>query len=991
MTTPTTRDAAEALAAVAAAASSQNLSPSQAAQAAREAANSWKNQDAENVDAPIRFVSLEKVKEEIQEESPLLNQLKEGKNNSLLEFMLLLQNFRLQESPETDHTVEAAQKVIQTARILEAAYQGLLDLLPPDSSNPKLIRDLLPPCIGKKGDATQTFFEACKESVAATEIEPREENIAREEKITQTKESERDEAESKNMTSKSMFNVFRRKSNSLLRKKKKEDYGNEESAPLQLPPCRPLLPGEYNVVIEKDMLGLTVENVLERTIVRTVLPGGPAKKAGARVGSLIVQVGNVDTRNLTHFETIDELRQSQRPLQLILRQVSDGALRSAREEMGRLIRGAGFGNITEENAEAAGRPLVGNDMRIESYTRLVRRLMASPSKLKKDEDLVKPCEKLVWILTLYLVGMETEAYKIGNGQITPGNIPGSPSHCKKDYEDAAQSVARVLLDFATKRINSSAAKQKSKKKENKKNFAAPPPPPPHVSGRNRGRPSSKPGLMGSSSMIHDKPLLQIGDVLQRVRGFLADTSAPPAALVRGEVISFLCDVLDADTEMEMAAEENESAASGTNVASTDDLGSAGSLLKLIVLNCPGMKSPGCEQLSGDPRIDSDLQKELKQRFGSSDSFSHKDLHSLHAGNRFLAIVHRLAASKSTSARKTACSLGPVLWGHLDFPHQLQLRGVITRALHDVDIIVRKTTATVLHELAELVFDSRCVPWLVLMCERAMTDPEPQLRSAAMTLTWHLAEHLPNAFGGDASKGSRYLQRLPSRDDPIFADVYLLQCKLLPVSTRLAEDRSPSVRVAVAAQCDRLCDSLGDHWSSVVIDVLLALLSDSDERVRCEAVLCVPRLARVVLISKVPGTISSSEISVLEALIPASLRLHKDGSGSVRVSLAEAAGSLLTLMVDVQHQVMFPRSPTEDPVRNDGDNGKNYKAIVDEKLIPLVQALLNDKDPEVTSAALRALTNTSRPRKANRGKLLSVASDDEIFTLIVSVTDKCPRR
>ena len=32
-----------------------------------------------------------------------------------------------------------------------------------------------------------------------------------------------------------------------------------------------------------------------------------------------------------------ELRQSQRPLQLVLRQISDDALRSAREEMGRLI------------------------------------------------------------------------------------------------------------------------------------------------------------------------------------------------------------------------------------------------------------------------------------------------------------------------------------------------------------------------------------------------------------------------------------------------------------------------------------------------------------------------------------------------------------------------------------------------------------------------------------------------------------------------------
>jgi hypothetical protein len=118
----------------------------------------------------------------------------------------------------------------------------------------------------------------------------------------------------------------------------------------------------------------------------------------------------------------------------------------------------------------------------------------------------------------------------------------------------------------------------------------------------------------------------------------------------------------------------------------------GGLLKLIVLKCSMMRSFSCYQL------------------GHSE-----DNHKSHAGNRFLAVVHRLAASRSTSARVTACSLGPVLWGHLDFPHQLQLRGVITRALHDVEVIVRKSTATVLHEIAELVFDSRAVPWLVLMC------------------------------------------------------------------------------------------------------------------------------------------------------------------------------------------------------------------------------------------------------------------------------------
>ena len=39
---------------------------------------------------------------------------------------------------------------------------------------------------------------------------------------------------------------------------------------------------------------------------------------------------------------------------------------------------------------------------------------------------------------------------------------------------------------------------------------------------------------------------------------------------------------------------------------------------------------------------------------------------------------------------------------------------MTRSLHDVDVNVRRSTAAVLHETAELVFDPRSVPWLVLV-------------------------------------------------------------------------------------------------------------------------------------------------------------------------------------------------------------------------------------------------------------------------------------
>jgi hypothetical protein len=287
---------------------------------------------------------------------------------------------------------------------------------------------------------------------------------------------------------------------------------------------------------------------------------------------------------------------------------------------------------------------------------------------------------------------------------------------------------------------------------------------------------------------------------------------------------------------------------------------------------------------------------------------------------------------------------------------------------------------VLHEIAELVFDVRSVPWLVLMCERAMTDPEPQLRSAAMTLTWHLAEHLPNAFLGDARQGSRYLRRLPNRDDPLFADVYLLQCKLLPVATRLAEDRSPSVRLAVAAQCDRLCDALGHHWSSVIIDVLLGLLSDTDERVRCEAVACVPRLSEIVLQSTSTTASSASEVSILEALLPAATKLQKDMCASVRVALATSAGELLTLLVAMARNSALQPGIEEqhhDERKSDPETSKKYKLQVDDRLIPMVQALLNDTDPEVTSAALRAVSNATRSSVLHsRPRHMSIASNDD---------------
>ncbi|KAL7454108.1 hypothetical protein ACHAWC_005735 [Mediolabrus comicus] len=776
---------------------------------------------------------------------------------------------------------------------------------------------------------------------------------------------------------------------------------------------------DYEVTIDQEMLGLTVENVLERTIIRTLLPNGAAIHAGAKIGSLIAKVGNVDTSNLTHFETIDELRQSQRPLKLTLRYISSDILRCAREEMGRLIRGrngpssssmtlgveegmmieggGGMNNSTTEqsldesfdsilrdrwsssssgggNSRSGGSPA---SMLLSSSSAAA----AAPAVMTRAEMIHHAGKDLIRILALLVVGMEKELLASVNEEDDVDDDTEQLSHpvastkqnlSSKELIEAIEITSKILLEYARGHPEVAEGRRGNVGGVGRLQGSSFYPVPP-------GRVQSKKQKGKAKKAAEESPLLRIGDALQRTRFFLVETSSITATALRWEIIDYLCTVLDLDTEQELSEKEAASATGGGEASPTNDLGSAGSILKLIVLNCSNSEDTINHSSLGD---DSSL---------SCDDQSTRSGHTSHAGNAFISVVHRLAASKSTSARITACSLGPVLWSHLDFPRQLQLRGVITRALHDVEVVVRKSTAAVLHEIAELVFDRRSVPWLVLMCERSMTDPEPQLRAAAMTLTWHLAEHLPNAFLGDANKGSLSIRRLPPRTDPTFMDVYLLQCKLLPVASNLAEDRIASVRLSVAAQCDRLVDAMGEHWFNIIIDLLQALLSDSDERVRSEATLCMPRFTEAVIL----GTDEDQESPVVESLMPLALKLQKDPSPFVRSSLATAAGELLIFLVGLGGSASYdapgsplrrslssgappsPRSPRRDA--DEAVGYKRYKKHVDDTFIPILQNLLQDPDPEVTTASLRAVTNASRSSRHESSASVPSCSHNKIDT------------
>lgn len=136
------------------------------------------------------------------------------------------------------------------------------------------------------------------------------------------------------------------------------------------------------------------------------------------------------------------------------------------------------------------------------------------------------------------------------------------------------------------------------------------------------------------------------------------------------------------------------------------------------------------------------------------------------------------------------------------------------------------------------------------------------------------------------------------------------------------------------------------------------------------------------------------INVLESLLPVASKLLKDRSTDVRVSLAAASGELLTLLVglpileetspggsDPQSQSMTTVD-SENSDRGDHSAGKGHKKHIDDALIPLLQTLLHDPEPEVTSAALRAVTNASRGngREIGGGSRRNLGREDDSLSL-----------
>ena len=124
----------------------------------------------------------------------------------------------------------------------------------------------------------------------------------------------------------------------------------------------------------------------------------------------------------------------------------------------------------------------------------------------------------------------------------------------------------------------------------------------------------------------------------------------------------------------------------------------------------------------------------------------------------------------------------------------------------------------------------------------------------------------------------------------------------------------------------------------------------------------PRLVESV----VTGSTSEDgrNAAVLESLLPSAIKMQRDASPTVRSSLATATGELLVFLAGLGGDGGGnvdgpPPSPgrgggvASSPSLPDNDGSVARGKHVDDTLIPILQKLLQDSDPGVTTASLRA--------------------------------------
>jgi len=572
---------------------------------------------------------------------------------------------------------------------------------------------------------------------------------------------------------------------------------------------------DIEVMIESMEIGITVENVLERTVVHLVKEGSTARAKGVKAGDLLLEVHGNSTASLSHYETVEALKRAPRPGRLRFRPLPRALLEKMRHRMHRLIVAQDTppspSPPSAMGAIASDRPLPNLPAAapVVELARLGRRALDLGTSAVTEWA----ARCVVDVLRAYVVALCC-SLEDGKGDVNQNAVEEidstTPFLSPRVLSAKSRSQLRVMIATLCAFEQKVVAQYTSMAQPGTID-------------------DEKSAFLGVSSVMvpvmvpHKSRSKAIGDLVNMLVG-LGPTSqgldweAPELEPLTPILVNVMCVLLEADVDLTL---ENKIPVDGP--ASREE---EWPLLRFSLDDEPTLKDGGasaalvCLVRATAKRIDAESLRDMK-----------KDRHSR---RRMIAasgvpIATRLARARTQMARVAACRLSLELYWHSAPPSRLMVRGIITRALaQSLEPALRLTAVTVLQRLAQRMarWD---LEWIVLLCDTAVSDRDTMVRRGGFEFCLRVLHRLPYLFPSTNKNAE---------------ELHLQRCKLVAVLKRLVDDQDASVRHAVAAHCCSLCCLLGggkfgDQWSTWVVDTLHNFLRDPDMAVRSAALDDVP--------------------------------------------------------------------------------------------------------------------------------------------------------
>jgi len=659
---------------------------------------------------------------------------------------------------------------------------------------------------------------------------------------------------------------------------------------------------EHEAIITGSKLGMTVENVLERTVVHEVEQNGPAVAAGVSKGELLIHIGSENASCLTHDEAIERLRLPQRPLKLKLRRISLEDLQSHRSNMGELVKS---------------------------------NLWSSFSSSSDD-----PTATIKWVLALLETVLALLIY--GNQRLANNaEEESAPSLLDEDDErsggmDPSErlrllSQLSTSLKEATQQAESNSSTSffsfpslTSTQTSTKSPDATPPPPPSQPPG-SASEPS--PPTAQSAQSAHSL----MGQTTSRQGQTLSNYQRKFEVIKN--VVAQLITLLDWDSEPTRVVQKN--------------------LMTLAVicldLSHSHLFSPHMQRNDGAERTLCEIFKGMNK--GSIN---------IHA----FPILFYLANSSARS-QLACCALIPIIFDRVDTPRQLLLRGIMDRFLKkELPVPIRCRVLQSIADVTSKADVTSCT-WLVRVCVRSSNDPDAKVRrTMAQTLTQLTLrlESILNRGDTDVETSAHIfrcklvpLVQRASEDaawqvrEAIAYNIGGLcegfgerwSALLIDLLQNLMADSDLRVKCAAICALPRVASA------TISFEQSKSFTERSEQE---GASVAVKRASQLL----------SSQLHAIETLMPTASILLEDPSPDVRSALAWVLCQLLALMNEAAY-LYEDLTKNGDSAEGLGEQCPEYEQLqerLDTSVFPLLLILLHDEDTSVAASCLRSMALTA---------------------------------